>query len=101
MCWERRTIRAFASGSFKLKVKLVSQTLKSFSKSGAPGAALRSVFEFVRTTKRARFAQNMIVLRKGRVEAWLAGDFTVRLKARFALENRLLARVAARMPLGS
>jgi hypothetical protein len=95
-CLIRWTISDFESG-IPIKVVLVSQSLKPLSVIGVQASAIRLVFKFV-NVPHMRFAEDLIVLHKRRVEAWLTGIFNVKLQARFAFENRLLAKIATRMP---
>jgi hypothetical protein len=96
-CMTQTTISDFASGAISLKLALVSQTLKPLSGLGGQAATLRLVFKPV-DSPRLHFAEDLLVLRKGRVEAWLVAKFLVNLQTRFAFEQRLLAKLAARMP---
>jgi hypothetical protein len=93
-CFARWTISFFAGVS---PVVLSSQSLRPLPGQGTQAVALRQVFKFVRPPTDS-FAEDVIVLRKGRVESWLSGHFGARLQTRFALEQRLLAKLAARTP---
>jgi hypothetical protein len=93
-CFTRWTISFFAGVS---PVVLRSQSLRPLSGLGMQAVALRQVFKFVRPPTES-FAEDVIVLRKGRVQSWLSGHFGDELQTRFAFERRLLAKLAARMP---
>jgi hypothetical protein len=93
-CLAKWTISFFAGVS---PVVLTSQSLRPLSGLGTQAVALRQVFKFVRPPTES-FAEDVIVLRKGRVESWLSGHFGAELQTRFAFEQRLLAKIAARMP---
>jgi hypothetical protein len=93
-CFARWTISFFAGVS---PVVLSSQSLKPLSGLGTQAVALRQVFKFVRPPTDF-FAEDVIVLRKGRMESWLSGHFGAELlKTRFAFEQRLLVKLAGRM----
>jgi len=93
-CFAKWTITYFAAVS---PVALSSQSLRLLSGLGVQAVALHQVFKFVRPPI-DYFAEDVIVLRKGRVESWLSGHFGGDLQARSAFEHRLLAKLAARMP---
>jgi hypothetical protein len=93
-CLAKWTISFFTRSS---PVVLSSQTLTPLSGLGTQAFALRQVYKFVRPPTDP-FAVDVIVLRKGRVESWLSGHFGAELQARFAFEQRLLVKLAARMP---
>lgn len=70
-CFAKWTISFFAGVS---PVVLSSQSLKPLSGLGMQAGALRQVFKFVGPPTDS-FAEDVIVLRKGRVESWVSGHF--------------------------
>jgi hypothetical protein len=93
-CFAKWTISFFAGVS---PVGLSSQRLRPLSGLSTQAIALRQVFKFIHPPT-DYFAEDVIVLRKGRTESWLSGHFGAELlQARFAFERRLLVKLAGRM----
>jgi hypothetical protein len=113
-CLIHRMIANFASGSGgtpPMQLALISRSLKRMYGPSGEAAVIRLVFEVLRMggvpLGNAGFynAEDLVVCRKGRTEAWFYGFFQPgtlvhppRPKHRFAVERTLLARLLARMP---
>jgi hypothetical protein len=97
-CLSKGTVAAWASGYVALKLVLVSQTLTRFTISGVQAATLHFVYRFAEAASPLEgFAEDLTVLHKGRVEAWVDTG-TTGSKQALAAERPLVAKLAARMP---